>query len=82
MAKTTQQLLLSFEKESLKKLERKAKRLGFTSVQKYIYDILRRSMLNEGGRKRMVIDPYVQKFASPTKETYKILRQVRGPSPR
>ena len=72
-------LLLSLDPVLFKKLERKAKRLSFTTVQKYIYDILRRSTLTLGGRpKKIHIPEEYLRYASPTKETYKIIRENGG----
>lgn len=78
------QIALTFDPEMLKLIEKHAKKLGFSTSQKYIYELIRRNIHGKGGRpkrKRLnlaEIDPLIPKFGVPTKETYKILRDVRS----
>jgi hypothetical protein len=75
------EILLTLDATVLEKLDKRSKKLGYSSTQKYIYELIRRSLHSKSSRKPRVdfskIDPLIPKFAEPTKETYKILRDVK-----
>ena len=76
----TKEIVLTFDIALMKKLERKARKLGFSNVQKYIYYLVKRALYSTKGKTSLdprVIDPFLLKFATPTKKTYKIIRRVR-----
>ncbi len=71
---------LTLDASLAEKLERYARKMGFLNSQKYLYELIRRSLHAKGGRpKRLdpaMVDPYIVKFAKPTKKTYQILKSI------
>ena len=77
---TSEPLVIEVDSVTLTKFKRRARKLGFKTAQEYLLDIVRRSAYIQAGRPRSsaVVDSFVSKFAKPTKETYKIIRSLRG----
>ena len=71
-------IVLTLDSDTAKKLERIASRAGFRNVQQFIYELIRRSLQSKGGRPRVPLDTYISKFASPSKETYGIVKSQGG----
>ncbi len=69
---------LAFENAFYSKMEKVAKKRGFKNTVDYVYDLVRRSIYSAKLKSIKKIDPYLGKFATPTKETYKIAREVGG----
>ena len=77
----SEKIVLTMEESLVQKIKMKSQQQGFSTVQKYIYDLLHHAVYTKkhaGGRLRRK-DPeteYLDKFSQPTKETYKIERSV------
>ncbi len=70
-------VLVTLDSVLYKKVERKAKRLGFKSVEQYTEAFLRRSAYGAVKKPLAEFDTMVKKFAIPTKKTYRILRDIK-----
>ncbi len=75
------QVTFTFEPMFYRRLLSKSKKAGYKNVQQYGYDLLHHAVYgkkNSGGRpkRKNPEREYLDKFSTPTKETYKIERSA------
>lgn len=75
-------IILALEKELFEKAQEKSKKEGYKSVQQYVYELIRKDLFRKkaGGRPKILSseEKYLNKFSTPTKETKRIEKLIRG----
>ncbi|MBS3089295.1 hypothetical protein J4461_00250 [Candidatus Pacearchaeota archaeon] len=68
---------LMIDGQTAERAKKKALRLGYRDVHEYLHEVIRRNVYHHQEKPRSKFDPFLNKFAVPTKKTYKILKSVR-----